>query len=106
MATLLYVSLQATGRGLNVSNDVRVRDRLRPNNSSHNLSAAGAALLDLISDEESSESGSDDSEEHSDYEPAVKHSVTASVSKAPIVKKAPVGKVTYKSGYNYGVPGG
>jgi hypothetical protein len=85
---------------------VRVRDRLRANASSHHLSAAGAALLDLIDDEESSEETSDDSGEHSDYEPATKHSVTASVRELPgRIRKTPVEKVKYGAGYNYGVPG-
>ncbi|XP_053406268.1 kinesin-related protein 3-like [Mercenaria mercenaria] len=100
--------IQTAGRALSATNDVRVRDRSRTNASSHHLSAAGAALLDLIDDEESSEDSDEDSEEHSDYEPAVKHSVTASVAREfpGRVRKTPVEKVKYGAGYNYGVPGG
>jgi hypothetical protein len=91
---------------LSATNDVRVRDRLRANASSHHLSGAGAAILDLIDDEESSEESGDDSEEPADYEPAVKHSVTASVKELPgRIRKTPVEKVKYGAGYNYGVPG-
>lgn len=83
-----------------------MRDRSRINSSSHHLSAAGAAILDLLSDEETSESSSGESEEHSDYEPAVKHSVTTSVRELPSkVKVAPVERVKHGAGYNYGVPG-
>ncbi|XP_060563400.1 kinesin-like protein KIF24, partial [Ruditapes philippinarum] len=99
--------VQVGGRALSATNDVRVRDRLRANASSHHLSGAGAAILDLIDDEESSEESGDDSEEPADYEPAVKHSVTASVKELPgRIRKTPVEKVKYGAGYNYGVPGG
>ncbi|KAL4228105.1 Kinesin-like protein kif24 [Mactra antiquata] len=101
-------SQQFVGRGLSASHDVPVRDRSRTTASSHHLSAAGAAILDLISDEDTSEESSGDSGEHSDYEPAVKHSVTTSVVKEfpGRIRKTPVEKIKYGAGYNYGVPGG
>lgn len=105
---------QVSGRGLFAASDVRVHDRSRSNASSHHLSGAGAAILGLIDDDDnddgdddSAEMSSSGSESHSDYEPAVKHSVTASVSRAspPRIRKTPVEKVKHGAGYNYGVPG-
>ena len=92
---------------MSTTNDVRVRERLRTNASSHHLSAVGATILDLISDDESTPESSTESDEHSDYEPAVKHSVTASVTREVPLKnrKTPVETVKYGAGYNYGVPG-
>ena len=97
-----------SGRALNAAGDVRVHDRSRINASSHHLSGAGAAILDLLSnDDDSAEMSSSGSEGHSDYEPAVKHSVTTSVSRSspPRNRKTPVEKVKHGAGYNYGVPG-
>lgn len=67
----------------------------------------GSAVLPRTSDEDSTETSTDDSEEHSDYEPAEKHSVTASVARGlpGKLRKTPVEKVKHGAGYNYGVPG-
>ena len=96
-----------SGRSFSTAGDVRVHERSRINASSHHLSGAGAAILDLISDDDSTEGSSSGSEGHSDYEPAVKHSVTTSVSRTspPRLRKTPVEKVKHGAGYNYGVPG-
>ena len=98
---------QVSGRSFSTASDVRVHERSRINASSHHLSGAGAAILDLISDDDSTEGSSSGSEGHSDYEPAVKHSVTTSVSRTspPRLRKTPVEKVKHGAGYNYGVPG-
>ncbi|KAH3840405.1 kinesin-related protein 3-like [Dreissena polymorpha] len=98
--------LQVAGRSLAATNDVRVRERSNASASSHHLSPG--ALLDLLSDDNTESSGTDSGEDHSDYEPAVKHSVSASaVRELPrSVKKAPVETVRHGAGYNYGVPGG
>lgn len=80
-----------------------VNDRSRTNAGIHHQSSASGAIFDLTDDEESEE----DPTEHSDYEPATKHSVTASVVRElpGRISKMPVEKVKYGAGYNYGVPG-
>ncbi|XP_052791398.1 uncharacterized protein LOC128225569 [Mya arenaria] len=99
--------LQVAGKSFSATNDVRIRDRSHTSASSHQLSAAGASGLHFDSDDESTDSSTAESEEHSDYEPAVKHSVTTSVRELPgKVRKVPVEKVKHGAGYNYGVPGG
>ncbi|KAK3606223.1 hypothetical protein CHS0354_037895 [Potamilus streckersoni] len=103
------VSQGVTGRGLLASHEVQVHERpQRTNTSIHHLSQAGAAtLLDLLSDTSESESSDDDSSHHSDYEPAIKHSVSAASThnSSPLVQKTPVERIRHGKGYNYGVPG-
>ena len=101
-AHIIFCHFQTSGRSIPAGiSDVRVRDR-----SHAGLSVAGAAFLGLMSDD-SSEGSSSESAEHSDYEPAVKHSVTADAARElPIrMRKTPVEKVKHGAGYNYGVPG-
>ncbi|KAL3867065.1 hypothetical protein ACJMK2_044298 [Sinanodonta woodiana] len=81
--------------------------RKRNRSPAHSASQAGTAtLLDLLSDTSESES-SDDSSHHSDYEPAIKHSVSAASThnSSPLIQKAPVERIRHGKGYNYGVPG-
>ena len=99
---------QHGGRALSATNDVRVRDRGHSNVSSHHVFGIGASVLPRTSDEDSTETSGSDSEEHSDYEPAEKHSVTASAARGlpgRLQRKVAVEKVKNAAGYNYGVPG-
>lgn len=84
-----------------------MRERGHANASSQHIFAIGSTGFGRTSDEDSTETTSDDSEEQSDYEPAEKHSVTASVARGlpGRLRKTPVEKVKHGAGYNYGVPG-
>lgn len=81
---------------LHAISDVRVRERpiTAPSQPSR------AELLQLL-DSSETESSSDSSIDHSDYEPATKH--LNATSSPPRVKRTVVNRIKQK-GYNYGVP--